>query len=108
MNVIGEGEVRRLPDGRVVFRARRGTLQVSSRGGTTESTTSTSFTDLATTTFMTDEQACDTFDAAARRHLSMSGEEFLGRWDAGEWPDPDSVEGVMAVAMLIPLIRRVG
>lgn len=55
--------------------------------------------------FMTDEEARDTFERAARRSLGMSGEEFLSRWDAGEWPDPDSVPGVMAVAMLIPLVR---
>jgi hypothetical protein len=47
------------------------------------------------------------FDSAARRHLHMSGEEFLRAWDAGVFddPDPDSHRGVMDVAILIPLVR---
>lgn len=42
-------------------------------------------------------------DRAARRSLGVSGEEFLRRWDAGEYEnyDPDAVE----VAMLIPFAR---
>lgn len=108
MKFIGEGEVRRLADGRVVFRAKHGTLRVKTSDDTEQTTTSTSFADLATSVHMTDEEARETFDAAARRHLGTSGEEFLRRWDAGEWPDPDAVEGVMAVVMLIPLVRPGG
>lgn len=41
------------------------------------------------------------FDAAARRFLGMSGEEFLRRRDAGEFVEDDRPE-VTLVAMLIP------
>jgi len=37
----------------------------------------------------------------------MSGKKFLRKWDAGEYPDPDAEEGVMAVVMAIPLVRPV-
>jgi hypothetical protein len=54
---------------------------------------------------LTPEEAWDVFDRAARDDLSMSGEEFLRRWDAGAFrADPDQ-PGVMDVAMLIPLVR---
>jgi hypothetical protein len=46
------------------------------------------------------------FDAAARRYLRMSGDEFLKAWDAGAFePDPDSHRGVMDVAILLPFVR---
>jgi hypothetical protein len=35
----------------------------------------------------------------------MSGAEFLRRWEAGEFKDPDSNLNVMEVAMLLPLGR---
>ena len=34
-----------------------------------------------------DEEARAVFDAEARRLVGMSGEEFLGRYDAGEFND---------------------
>lgn len=52
-----------------------------------------------------EEQAADAFDAAARRYLGISGEEFLERWRAGDFPDPDS-PAVTRVAMLIPLVAE--
>ena len=46
------------------------------------------------------------FDAAARLHLHMSGDEFLKAWDSGAFgPDPDSHRGVMDVAILLPFVR---
>lgn len=46
------------------------------------------------------------FDAAARQHLRMSGEEFLKAWDSGAFePDPDAHRGVMDVAILLPFVR---
>jgi hypothetical protein len=48
------------------------------------------------------------FDREARRLLGMSGDEFLARWDAGEFNDlPDTPEGrqIMRVAYLIPFGR---
>lgn len=101
---FGEGEVIRDPDGRLRFRAGHGAFGLEHPSGIEESTTSTSLTDLSTIRFMTDEEAHQLFDAEAQRKLNMSGEEFLKRWDAGEFPDPDA-EGVRSLVMLIPLVR---
>lgn len=43
------------------------------------------------------------FDSAAQYFLNMSGEEFLRKWQGNEFPDPDSVPGVMEVFSLSPL-----
>ncbi|MGI8646993.1 MAG: hypothetical protein DLM55_08445 [Acidimicrobiales bacterium] len=51
------------------------------------------------------EESAELFDAAARRHLGMSGSEFLVSWDQGRFAgEPECVEA-MSVAMLIPLVR---
>ena len=42
------------------------------------------------------------FDRAARHYLGVSGKDFLHRWRAGEYSDPDSDRKVMRVALLIP------
>jgi hypothetical protein len=47
------------------------------------------------------------FDAAARRFLGISGDEFLRRWDAGDFDDDDRPE-VTHVALLIPFARDGG
>jgi hypothetical protein len=54
-----------------------------------------------------ESNAWSLFDAAARRYLHMSGEEFLKAWDQGKFndPAPDAHRGVMDVAILIPLVR---
>ena len=45
------------------------------------------------------------FDREAQRLLSISGAEFLRRWDAGEYDaDPDRPE-IMSLVMLIPFAR---
>jgi hypothetical protein len=49
-------------------------------------------------------QGAALLDAAAERLLSMSGAEFLARWERGESISDDHV-AVMKVAMLIPLAR---
>lgn len=41
-------------------------------------------------------------DRAARRSLKMSGEEFIRRWEAGEFGDPDTDPEVMRIVMLLP------
>ena len=43
-------------------------------------------------------------DRAAREVLAISGDEFLARWDAGEYRDSDD-PAVTRVAMLIPFAR---
>lgn len=50
------------------------------------------------------EESASEFDRQARRHLHMSGEEFLRRWDAREFPDTEDPD-VGWVASLIPLVR---
>ncbi len=58
---------------------------------------------------LTPEEGRELFDRAARHYLDMSGEEFVRRWDAGEFDDPDdrtkNPPGVMSVAMLLPFAR---
>lgn len=49
------------------------------------------------------------FDQQARRLLNLSGEEFLARWDGGDYRDlPDTPEGrhVGYLALLIPFGRK--
>ena len=49
------------------------------------------------------------FDRRARSELGISGEEFLRRWDRGDYrPVPDTVEGrkVGRLVMMIPFARR--
>jgi hypothetical protein len=54
-----------------------------------------------------EEEAVAAFDALAQREMGISGEEFLRRWDAGEWAgvDLDSVRGLVDVSMGLPLVR---
>jgi hypothetical protein len=50
------------------------------------------------------EDAAAEFDRQARLRLHMSGEEFLRKWDAGEFPDIENFD-VSWVASLISLVR---
>jgi len=43
-------------------------------------------------------------DRAAREVLNISGEDFLARWDAGEYRESDD-PAITRVAMLIPFAR---
>jgi hypothetical protein len=55
------------------------------------------------------EEAYELFDRHARKHLGISGEEFLRRWDAGEiGPVPDTPEGrgLGELVMMMPFARR--
>jgi hypothetical protein len=57
---------------------------------------------------LTEEEGRRHFDEAARRELGISGEEFLRRWDAGEYqPIPDTPEGwkVGRLYMMMPFVR---
>lgn len=51
---------------------------------------------------LTHEEGCALFDRAARRYMNMSGEEFIRKYEAGEFGDPDKDPNVIRVAMLIP------
>lgn len=57
---------------------------------------------------LTWEEGVALFDRDARRDLGISGEEFLRRWDAGDYqPVPDTVEGraIERLAVMIPFVR---
>lgn len=53
---------------------------------------------------VTREEGRAVLDRAAREALGISGEEFLARWDAGQYED-DGNPAVARVAMLIPFAR---
>ena len=43
-------------------------------------------------------------DDEARHYLGIDAQEFVRRWDAGEFEHPDRPE-VLRVAMLLPFVR---
>ena len=43
------------------------------------------------------------FDRAAHHYLGMSGQDFLRKWRAGEFKNPDAHPAVRHVAMLAPV-----
>lgn len=51
--------------------------------------------------FLTPQEGRELLDRQARRYLGMSGEEFVRKWKAKEFEDPDRPE-IMQVAFLIP------
>lgn len=55
------------------------------------------------------EEGRDLLDRQARRYLGISGEEFIRRYDAGEYGDPDdrskNPPAVMRLVMLLPFVR---
>jgi hypothetical protein len=55
-----------------------------------------------------DDEAREAFDREAWRLLSISGEEFLRRYDAGEYDrelDDRTLRGVMKMSMIIDFVR---
>jgi hypothetical protein len=54
---------------------------------------------------MSAEEARELLDRQARRHLGMSGEEFVAAWFAGHFADDPDRPEVMRVAMLLPFGR---
>jgi hypothetical protein len=57
---------------------------------------------------LTPEQSLEEFDRRARRLMNISGEEFVRRWEAGEFRDrldhPEHPE-ILELVMLLPLVR---
>lgn len=51
------------------------------------------------------EEAVEYFDGVARHYLGISGDEFVARWDAGEYDGVDD-EFVIPVAILLPFKRK--
>jgi hypothetical protein len=57
---------------------------------------------------ISDEEAQREFDELARTLMHMSGDEFLRRWDAGEYRDIGDTPGnrhIVLLAGFIPLVR---
>ena len=54
--------------------------------------------------WLTAEEGFKLFDRQARRYMKMSGKEFIRRWKAGEFGDPDKPyrPDLMHVATLLP------
>jgi hypothetical protein len=60
---------------------------------------------------LTPEQAWVSFDRQARELLGVSGEEFVRRWDAGEYDavaDQPGYTDLVYLAMLRPVDRPIG
>lgn len=53
---------------------------------------------------LTETEGRELFDRKARELLDISGEEFLHKWDGGEYMDATD-PAVSAVAVLIPFAR---
>jgi hypothetical protein len=53
---------------------------------------------------LTHDEGRALLDARARRYLGISGDEFLRRWEAGDFRGVDRPE-VMRVVMAIPFAR---
>ena len=58
---------------------------------------------------ITKEEGREMLDRQARKYLGISGDEFIERWDAGFYDDPDdrtkNDPEVMALGMFIPFAR---
>ena len=58
---------------------------------------------------LTPEEGRAAFDRAARKWMGISGEEFIRRWDAGEYKeiaDKDGYRHIMQLAGLIGFARQ--
>jgi len=55
---------------------------------------------------LTEDEARELFDNAAKFYLGISGDEFLELWESGYYQErnPDQPE-IMNVAMLLPFVR---
>jgi hypothetical protein len=51
----------------------------------------------------TEAEGWQMLDARARYHLGINAEEFVRRWQAGEYPDPDGTPA-LNVVMALPLV----
>jgi hypothetical protein len=63
-------------------------------------------TEVTPTKELTLEEGRVLLDKQARRYLNMSGDEFVKRWEAGEFDDDPDRPEIMRVAMLIPFAKN--
>ena len=59
--------------------------------------------------FTTPEEGRELFEYQARTLMGMGGDEFIQRWEAGEYDAVADVEGhrhIMRLAFLIPFARQ--
>ncbi len=54
--------------------------------------------------FLTPEEGRKLLNRQARRYLGMSGKDFVRKWEAKEFDEPDRPE-IMQVAFLLPFGR---
>lgn len=54
---------------------------------------------------VTPKEAMPMFDELTRLYMGMSAEEFLRRWDAGEYADDPDQLGVRRVISFLPFVR---
>lgn len=71
---------------------------------TTKPKPSTDYKDMVTVEELTPEEGRKLFDRVAHETLGISGEEFLRRWDAGEYANSDDM-AVTRLYMLMPFAR---
>ncbi|HEX5199733.1 hypothetical protein ACFQS1_28195 [Paractinoplanes rhizophilus] len=61
-------------------------------------------TDQSDVVELTPEQGRELFDRRARKLLGITGDEFLARWDSGDFMNSDDPK-VSSLAVLIPFTR---
>jgi hypothetical protein len=56
---------------------------------------------------MTTAEAREAFDCAAQYFLNVTGDEFLRRWESGEFREDEAADqpGIIDLIMLLPLVR---
>ncbi|MEA2641431.1 MAG: hypothetical protein QOF51_2825 [Chloroflexota bacterium] len=61
----------------------------------------------ATYRIVSEEEGRAIFDAEARKLMNVSGEEWVRRYDAGEYDDDPRHEEIVELSLLLPFFRRV-
>jgi hypothetical protein len=54
---------------------------------------------------LTEKQSWKLFDRPVHYYLGVSGEEFVARWESGQYKGSASGPGRMSVVMLLPFAR---
>jgi hypothetical protein len=54
---------------------------------------------------LTEKQSWKLFDRPVHYYLGVSGEEFVVRWESGQYKGPDAEPSRMSVVMLLPFAR---